>query len=203
MRQGLTPEYDFTAQVASSLRHCVCCARAHYKRPLPAAHVFTMPRRLPLSMTRPPISALHFRCPPPPPPTHLRLHTSAYTPRRSPRACPRHDERPPRASQFVLTVDDLFLHYLATSALRLELVQSWGVECLAVASCEAPLREILHSGRKGGAKHAQLFSVQQQGNADAGAPQIVGACLQAGPEHDGRLNGVAMKSLLSARWPPD
>lgn len=32
-------------------------------------------------------------------------------------------------AQYVLSVDDSFLHYLATASLRIELNQSWGVEC--------------------------------------------------------------------------
>ena len=32
-------------------------------------------------------------------------------------------------SQYVLTVDDLFLHYAATSVLAIEVYQSLGVEC--------------------------------------------------------------------------
>ena len=32
-------------------------------------------------------------------------------------------------AQYVVGVDDLFLHYLATAVLRLDLNQSWGVEC--------------------------------------------------------------------------
>jgi hypothetical protein len=45
-------------------------------------------------------------------------------------------------AQYVLTVDDLFLHYLATASLRIDLNQSWGVECqvLFLVFCLFPLR---------------------------------------------------------------
>ena len=46
-------------------------------------------------------------------------------------------------AQYVLTVDDLFLHYASTSVLAFEVNQSWGTECQLVARTDAPLRELL------------------------------------------------------------
>lgn len=46
-------------------------------------------------------------------------------------------------AQYVLTVDDLFLHYASTSVLSFEVNRSWGAECQLVARTDAPLRELL------------------------------------------------------------
>ena len=75
-------------------------------------------------------------------------------------------------AQYVLTVDDLFLHYAATSVLAIELYQSLGIECALVARTDAPLRELLQGRRGKLVKHAQLFSVASAGAA--GAPQLSG-----------------------------
>ena len=41
-------------------------------------------------------------------------------------------------AQYVLTVDDLFLHYISTTSLTLEVHQSWGVEAQMVARADCP-----------------------------------------------------------------
>ena len=80
-------------------------------------------------------------------------------------------------AQFVLTVDDLFLHYAATSVLAIEVFQSLGVECALVARTDAPLRELLQMRGKGRlVKHAQLYSVSEPAGA-SGAPQVVGTLI--------------------------
>ena len=72
-------------------------------------------------------------------------------------------------AQYVLQVDDLFLHYAATSVLAIEVYQSLGVECALVARTDAPLRELLQ-GRKGRiVKHAQLYAVAEAGSHSSGA----------------------------------
>ncbi|KOO26535.1 protein fantom isoform 1, partial [Chrysochromulina tobinii] len=76
-------------------------------------------------------------------------------------------------AQFVLEVNDLFLHYAATSVLAIELYQSLGVECALVARTDAPLRELLQGRRGKLVKHAQLYSVSEPSGA-SGAPQVVG-----------------------------
>ncbi|KAL1530447.1 hypothetical protein AB1Y20_001350 [Prymnesium parvum] len=77
-------------------------------------------------------------------------------------------------AQYVLTVDDLFLHYAATSVLSLELNRSWGAECQLVAKSEAPLRELLQ-GRSGTIqKFAQLFAVPANAYGTNG-PDAVGS----------------------------
>ena len=80
-------------------------------------------------------------------------------------------------AQYVVSVDDLFLHYLATAGLRLDLNQSWGVECQLVARCDAPLRELLQSPRGRISKHAQLLSVAPPTGAgeDPAPPRHVGS----------------------------
>ena len=79
-------------------------------------------------------------------------------------------------AQYILVVDDLFLHYAATTVLTLDVNQSWGVECQLVARCDVPLRELLQAKRSKLLKYAQLFST-----ADADAlpgqtgPRVVGS----------------------------
>lgn len=73
-------------------------------------------------------------------------------------------------AQYVLTVDDLFLHYLATAALRFELHQSWGVECQRVATCDVPLRELLHSPKGALSKSAPLYALPPATAEPAGQP---------------------------------
>ena len=60
-------------------------------------------------------------------------------------------------AQYVLTVDDLFLHYISTTSLTLEVHQSWGVEAQMVARADCPLRELLQGASKV-SKVAQLFA---------------------------------------------
>jgi len=76
-------------------------------------------------------------------------------------------------AQYILVVDDLFLHYAATTVLTLDVNQSWGVECQQVARCDVPLRELLQAKQGKHLKYAQLFSV-----ADADADALPG---QTGP----------------------
>ena len=77
-------------------------------------------------------------------------------------------------AQYVLTVDDLFLHYASTSALVLEVNRSWGAECQLVARTDAPLRELLQGRRGKVQKFAQLYAVG--GESGRGKdPQVVGS----------------------------
>ena len=75
-------------------------------------------------------------------------------------------------AQYVLSVDDLFLHYAATTVLAIEVYQSLGVECALVARTDAPLRELLQGRRGKIVKHAQLYSVAD--STALGAPKVIG-----------------------------
>lgn len=78
-------------------------------------------------------------------------------------------------AQFVLTVDDLYLHYAATSVLSLEVNRSWGAECKLVARADAPLRELLQGRRGRIQRYAQLFAIGgSRGHTDK-EPQVVGS----------------------------
>ena len=74
-------------------------------------------------------------------------------------------------AQYVLTVDDLFLHYISTTSLTLEVHQSWGVEAQMVARADCPLRELLQGASKV-SKVAQLFATV---GAPAGGAKVVGS----------------------------
>lgn len=75
-------------------------------------------------------------------------------------------------AQYVLSVDDLFLHYTATTVLAIEVYQSLGVECALVGRTDAPLRELLQGRRGRIVKHAQLYAVADA--ASSGAPRAIG-----------------------------
>ena len=78
-------------------------------------------------------------------------------------------------AQYVLTVDDLFLHYAATAVLAIEVYQSLGVECALVGRTDAPLRELLQGRRGRIMKHAQLYAVAD--SASTGAPKVIGTLI--------------------------
>jgi hypothetical protein len=113
-----------------------------YTRPTHALHTpYTRPTHaLHTPYTRP-THALHT---PYTHPTHA-LHTP-YTRPAHAQATPMRQGLEPEydfTAQYVLTVDDLFLHYASTSVLAFEVNQSWGTECQLVARTDAPLRELL------------------------------------------------------------
>ena len=112
------------------------------------------PSLLPPS-AHPPFSRVHALHTPYTRPTHA-LHTPYTHPTHAlhtPYTRPAHAQATPMrqglepeydfTAQYVLTVDDLFLHYASTSVLAFEVNQSWGTECQLVARTDAPLRELL------------------------------------------------------------
>jgi len=79
-------------------------------------------------------------------------------------------------AQYILVVDDLFLHYAATTVLTLDVNQSWGVECQQVARCDVPLRELLQPKQGKLLKYAQLFATADADASPAQAgPRVVGS----------------------------